>query len=178
MNSQATGHQKITERKLTDLGVRLGNVLRLLRAQVATAESCTGGGIAEAITRAPGSSAWFEAGFVTYSDAQKIRQLGVPGTLLSQVGAVSREVVEAMAKGAQAHSNARYAIAVSGVAGPSGGTPHKPVGTVWFAWADGERVYSQCQHFSGDRQEVRQQSVVFALEQLIGISIGKIPKQG
>ena len=152
---------------VTVLSVRLGEHLRRLAAQVSTAESCTGGGIAEAITRVPGSSAWFEAGYVTYSNAQKSRQLGVPAHLFGEVGAVSREVVEAMARGAQAASGARFAVAVSGVAGPDGGTPAKPVGTVWLAWADGGQVTSERHRFDGDREAVRRQTVIAALQGLL-----------
>ncbi|MBA1201362.1 CinA family protein [Pseudomonas capeferrum] len=152
---------------ITVLSVRLGEHLRHLNAQVSTAESCTGGGIAEAITRVPGSSAWFEAGYVTYSNAQKMRQLGVAETLFSEVGAVSREVVEAMARGARATSGARFAVAVSGVAGPDGGSTAKPVGTVWLAWADGEQVKSERRWFDGDREAVRRQTVIAALEGLL-----------
>ncbi|MER2297926.1 MULTISPECIES: CinA family protein [Pseudomonas] len=152
---------------ITALSTRLGEHLRLLNAQVTTAESCTGGGIAEAITRVPGSSGWFEAGYVTYSNAQKTRQLGVPEALFAQVGAVSQEVVEAMVRGAQAASGARFAVAVSGVAGPDGGSPAKPVGTVWIAWADGSQVNSERRHFNGDRDAVRRQTVIAALDGLL-----------
>ncbi|AIR89806.1 damage-inducible protein CinA [Pseudomonas cremoricolorata] len=152
---------------ITSLSARLGEHLQRLNAQVATAESCTGGGIAEAITRVPGSSAWFEAGYVTYSNQQKTRQLGVPAALFEQVGAVSQEVVEAMVRGAQAASGARFAVAVSGVAGPGGGSPSKPVGTVWLAWGDGARVHSQRHQFAGDRDAVREQSVRAALDGLL-----------
>jgi len=152
---------------ITALSTRLGEHLRRLNAQVTTAESCTGGGIAEAITRVPGCSAWFEAGYVTYSNSQKTRQLGVPEPLFSQVGAVSQEVVEAMARGAQVASGARFAVAVSGVAGPDGGSPAKPVGTVWVAWADGEHVISERRHFDGDREAVRRQTVIAALDGLL-----------
>jgi len=152
---------------ITVLSTRLGEHLRRLNAQVTTAESCTGGGIAEAITRVPGSSAWFEAGYVTYSNAQKTRQLNVPEVLFIEVGAVSREVVEAMARGAQAASSARFAVAVSGIAGPDGGSPTKPVGTVWLAWADGDRVFSERRHFDGDRESVRRQTVIAALDGLL-----------
>ena len=152
---------------ITALSARLGENLRRYNAQVTTAESCTGGGIAEAITRIPGSSAWFEAGYVTYSNAQKTRQLGVDQALFPQVGAVSQEVVEAMVRGAQAASGARFAVAVSGVAGPDGGSPAKPVGTVWLAWADGSHVSSERRHFDGDRDEVRRQTVIAALEGLL-----------
>src|SRR5690606_6541997 len=144
---------------------------RLERAgeQVCTAESCTGGGIAEAITRIAGSSAWFEAGYVTYSNAQKTAQLGVPAELFPRVGAVSREVVEAMVRGARQRSGARYAVAVSGVAGPGGGSPEKPVGTVWLAWADGERVLARREHFAGDRTAVRRKTVECALRGLLDL---------
>lgn len=164
--------------RLTHLAARLGGQLQALKAQVSTAESCTGGGIAETITRVAGSSAWFEAGFVTYSNQQKTRQLGVPAELFSQVGAVSREVVRAMALGAQAASGARFAVAVSGVAGPDGGTPEKPVGTVWLAWADGEQLYCQCRHFAGDRHAVREQTVAAALLGLIRLAAGEKPEEG
>ena len=152
---------------ITVLSARLGEHMRRFNAQVSTAESCTGGGIAEAITRVSGSSAWFEAGYVTYSNRQKTRQLGVPEVLFGQVGAVSQEVVEAMVRGAQAASGARFAVAVSGVAGPDGGSPAKPVGTVWLAWADGSRVCSERRHFDGDREAVRRQTVIAALDGLL-----------
>jgi len=115
---------------LTQLSAELGRRLQLLNAHVTTAESCTGGGIAEAITRIPGSSAWFEAGYVTYSNRQKTQQLNVPAELFGTVGAVSREVVEAMVRGAQKHSRARFAVAVSGIAGPDGSpTAHREAET-------------------------------------------------
>jgi len=152
---------------ITALSTRLGEHLHRFNAQVTTAESCTGGGIAEAITRVPGSSAWFEAGYVTYSNAQKTRQLNVPEALFIEVGAVSQEVVEAMVRGAQAASSARFAVAVSGIAGPDGGSPAKPVGTVWLAWADGDRVFSERRHFDGDRESVRRQTVIAALDGLL-----------
>ncbi|MBT1121189.1 CinA family protein [Stutzerimonas nitrititolerans] len=160
------------------LAADLGRALQLAGAHVTTAESCTGGGIAEAITRIAGSSAWFEAGFVTYSNEQKTRQLGVPTPLFEQVGAVSREVVEAMARGAQRGSGARFAVAVSGVAGPGGGSPEKPVGTVWLAWAAAERMFARRFQFAGDRQAVREQSVEAALVGLISLVNGENPLQG
>lgn len=163
---------------LTDLAAKLGTALHVQSAQVTTAESCTGGGIAEAITRTAGSSAWFEAGFVTYSNAQKARLLDVPTHLFSQVGAVSREVVEAMVRGAQRASGARYGVAVSGVAGPGGGSPEKPVGTVWLAWAAGEHVIARRFQFDGDRQAVREQSVEAALVGLIRLVAGENPLEG
>lgn len=160
------------------LAADLGRALQLAGAHVTTAESCTGGGIAEAITRIAGSSAWFEAGFVTYSNEQKTRQLGVPAPLFEQVGAVSREVVEAMARGAQRGSGARFAVAVSGVAGPGGGSPEKPVGTVWLAWAVADRIFARRFQFAGDRQAVREQSVEAALVGLISLVNGENPLQG
>lgn len=160
------------------LAADLGRALQLAGAHVTTAESCTGGGIAEAITRIAGSSAWFEAGFVTYSNEQKTRQLDVPAPLFEQVGAVSREVVEAMARGAQRGSGARFAVAVSGVAGPGGGSPEKPVGTVWLAWAVADRIFARRFQFAGDRQAVREQSVEAALVGLISLVNGENPLQG
>ncbi|RRV68946.1 CinA family protein [Stutzerimonas stutzeri] len=160
---------------LTELAAQLGDALQRLGAQVSTAESCTGGGIAEAITRIAGSSAWFEAGYITYSNAQKTRQLGVPAELFEQVGAVSAEVVQAMVRGAQERSGARFAVAVSGIAGPGGGSPEKPVGTVWIAWADGSRLYVDRQLFSGDRQSVREQTVAAALHGLLALALGEKP---
>lgn len=161
---------------LTALAARLGEQLLSLHAYVGTAESCTGGGIAEAITRIPGSSAWFEAGYVTYSNTQKTAQLGVPRELFDTVGAVSQEVVEAMVRGAQAHSVARFAVAVSGVAGPGGGSQEKPVGTVWLAWGDGERLVSLRKQFSGDRDQVRHSTVECALQGLLRLAAGENPQ--
>jgi len=154
---------------IDSLALRLGEALRAVGAQVTTAESCTGGGIAEAITRIAGSSAWFEAGFVTYSNLQKTLQLGVPEALFEQVGAVSEEVVTAMARGAQRRAGARFAVAVSGIAGPGGAVPGKPVGTVWLAWVDGEKLRTERQLFAGDRAAVRQQTQGRALEVLLAL---------
>jgi len=164
--------------QISQLASELGLLLKALNAQVTPAESCTGGGIAEAITRIAGSSAWFEAGFVTYSNQQKTRQLEVPEPLFTRVGAVSREVVEAMVQGAQAQSGARFAVAVSGVAGPGGGSPEKPVGTVWLAWGAGDEVSSERRHFAGNRDEVRRQTVIAALEGLIRRTVREIKNQG
>jgi len=163
---------------LTALAASLGQRLAAIDAQVTTAESCTGGGIAEAITRIPGSSAWFEAGYVTYSNRQKHQQLGVPMALFEQVGAVSREVVEAMACGARRQAAARFAVAVSGVAGPDGGSPAKPVGTVWLAWTDGDQVHSRRACFAGDRDAVRRQTVAAALEGLLRLAAGEKVVEG
>ncbi|WP_175253761.1 CinA family protein [Pseudomonas sp. BMW13] len=164
--------------RIDRLAAQLGDGLKRLGAQVSTAESCTGGGIAEAITRIPGSSAWFEAGYVTYSNAQKTRQLDVCSELFVSVGAVSQEVVEAMVRGAQAHSGARYAVAVSGVAGPDGGSAEKPVGTVWLAWGDGERLFSVRKQFAGGRDQVRRQTVEAALTGLLALLAEENPSLG
>ncbi|WP_024644416.1 CinA family protein [Pseudomonas syringae] len=164
--------------EITRLADTLGGLLKDINAQVTTAESCTGGGIAEAITRIGGSSAWFEAGYVTYSNAQKTRQLGVPEALFAQVGAVSQPVVEAMVRGAQRESAARFAVAVSGVAGPGGGSVDKPVGTVWLCWGDGDTLIAQRHWFGGDRDQVRRQTVQTALQGLIKLARGEMPKQG
>ncbi len=166
------------EQRLEQLAAELGQQLLLAKAQVTTAESCTGGGIAEAITRIAGSSAWFEAGYVTYSNRQKSQQLDVPPALFESVGAVSSAVVEAMVRGAQRRSDARFAVAVSGVAGPTGGSPEKPVGTVWLAWGDGELLYSLRCWFAGDRQAVRRQTVETALRGLIRLAGGEKPDAG
>lgn len=135
---------------------------------VATAESCTGGGIAAAITAIAGSSSWFEYGIVSYANSAKEKLLQVNSQTLLVHGAVSQAVVEQMVVGALALSNADIAVAVSGVAGPSGGTAEKPVGTVWFAWglASGE-IHSECFHFAGDRAAVQSQAVVHALSGLL-----------
>jgi len=134
---------------------------------MATAESCTGGLIAAACTDLAGSSAWFERGFVTYSNAAKTELLGVPAQLIAQHGAVSEPVARAMAEGAVAHSHADVSVAVTGVAGPSGGSPDKPVGTVWLGWhIHGHTTAERC-HFAGDRAAVRQATVQHALRRLV-----------
>jgi nicotinamide-nucleotide amidase len=133
---------------------------------MATAESCTGGMIAANCTDLSGSSAWFERGFVTYSNAAKTEQLGVDAALIAQHGAVSEPVVRAMAQGAVAHSHAQVAVAVTGVAGPTGGSAEKPVGTVWFGWATPAGVVSEMRRFDGDRAAVRQATVQHALQRL------------
>ena len=133
---------------------------------LATAESCSGGLIAAACTDLAGSSQWFERGFVTYSNAAKVQCLGVPADLIAQHGAVSEPVARAMAQGAVAHSAAQVALAVTGVAGPTGGSQEKPVGTVWFGWQVAGRTHSELQRFSGDRAAVRAQTVCHALARL------------
>jgi nicotinamide-nucleotide amidase len=134
--------------------------------RLATAESCTGGWIAKCCTDQPGSSAWFERGFVSYSDAAKHDALGVDAQVLQFAGAVSEAVARQMAAGALAHSAADVALAVTGIAGPDGGSEEKPVGTVWFAWDVAGTVESECMVFAGDRDAVRRQAVAHALDGL------------
>ena len=145
--------------------------LRLLarRHMLATAESCTGGMIAAACTDLSGSSQWFERGFVTYSNEAKAEMLAVPPGLIEEHGAVSESVARAMADGALAHSRAQVSLAVTGVAGPTGGTEAKPVGTVWFAWCVGGETHSEMQHFAGDRAAVRMATVRYALKRLLSL---------
>ena len=140
----------------------------LLRRQwmLATAESCTGGMVAAACTDLAGSSAWLERGFVTYSNAAKTQMLGVDAQLIAAHGAVSEPVARAMAQGALLHSAAQVALAITGVAGPGGGSEAKPVGTVWFAFAGPWGVHSEVQHFGGDRAAVRQAAALHALLRL------------
>jgi nicotinamide-nucleotide amidase len=154
------------------LAEQLGQQLRTCGAKVTVAESCTGGGIAQAITSVPGSSAWFDYGFVTYSNQAKTRLLGVPESLLQSVGAVSGEVVSAMVAGAVRMAGCSFGAAVSGIAGPDGGTAEKPVGTVWFAWAHPAGLTSECHWLAGDRAQVREQAVILALTRLVGLVSG------
>lgn len=137
--------------------------------QLAVAESCTGGLIAAACTELAGSSLWFERGFVSYSNAAKIELLGVDAALIEHHGAVSEEVARAMAQGAISRSCAQVALAVTGVAGPSGGSADKPVGTVWFGWATPAGVVSDLRRFEGDRRHVREAAVQHALQQLVAL---------
>ena len=146
------------------LAERVAAALLKKRAMLATAESCTGGWAAQALTAIAGSSSWFERGFVTYSNAAKEEMLGVRAQTLSRHGAVSEETAREMALGALAHSRADIALAITGVAGPSGGSAEKPVGTVCFAWAaKGAPAHSETLRFTGDREGVRRQSVERAL---------------
>ena len=145
----------------------LANTLRQLGWKLCTAESCTGGLIAGACTDLAGSSDWFDRGFVTYSNAAKVEMLSVPLHLIDQHGAVSEPVARAMAEGALAHSKAQVSVAVTGVAGPSGGSADKPVGTVWFAWCLNGKTSSERQHFDGDRAAVRGATVLHALSGLM-----------
>lgn len=149
---------------------QLGDLLIRRTWMLVTAESCTGGGVAHAVTAIAGSSGWFERGFVTYSNLAKQQMLDVPAAMLQRQGAVSEAVVRAMAEGALRNSAAHVSVAISGIAGPDGGSPDKPVGTVWFAWAVSQRLTrSQCRHFAGDRAQVRQQAVETAVTGLLDV---------
>jgi len=151
----------------TAIVMQLAGLLRQRGWWLTCAESCTGGGIAAALTEVAGSSAWFDRGFVTYSNQAKQEMLGVSAETLERHGAVSRETVLEMAQGALARSRAQLSVAVSGIAGPTGGTPDKPVGTVWIAWATADRAAAVCEHFPGDRAAVRAATIDTALRGLV-----------
>lgn len=160
-------------RAIQQLAEQLGAALLGQHLTLATAESCTAGGIAYAVTLVPGSSRWFDRGFVTYSNESKMQLLGVPTAYLRDFGAVSEPVARAMAIGALSHSAAQVAIAVTGIAGPDGGTPDKPVGTVCFAWtirrdpASAPWVKTATHRLGGDRAAVRTRTIVIALQTLV-----------
>lgn len=149
---------------LTTLAERVGARLKTTGARLVTAESCTGGWVAQAVTSVSGSSDWFERGFIAYSNDAKRELLGVLQATLDRHGAVSAETAGEMALGALGRSRGTLAVAVTGIAGPTGGTPAKPVGTVCFAWASDAGIRSEIRHFDGDRQSVRRQSVRRALQ--------------
>ena len=155
-----------TDRDLEALALTLGRELEKRRWRLAVAESCTGGWIAKAMTDVAGSSQWFEGGIVAYSNAAKIGLLGLSGDMLAAHGAVSEETVCAMAEGARSRFAADIAVAVSGIAGPGGGTADKPVGTVHFAWAEPSGVTAARRIFAGSRETVRRLTVALALERL------------
>jgi len=150
-----------------DLAARLAELLLGMSVDITTAESCTGGLVAAALTAVPGSSAWFRQGVVTYSNEAKMSLLNVPASVLEQQGAVSEACVLAMAAGARRESGARVAVSVSGVAGPDGGSAAKPVGTVWIGWAVDEQLSAEVFLLAGDRRRVREQAVVKALHGII-----------
>ena len=155
------------------LAQELGAVAQERSLMVCTAESCTAGGIAYAITEVPGSSAWFDRAFVTYTNLSKEQMLGVSKGTLEQHGAVSVEVVAQMTQGALKNSQAQWAVAVSGIAGPTGAVPGKPVGTVAFSWQrENEPACTCVQHFQGDRGQVRRQTIAYALSRLIELMKG------
>jgi len=160
-------HESLETLETPALVTRLALRLRARGWKLATAESCTGGLVAAACTELSGSSDWFERGFVTYSNEAKAGSLGVDAALIAEHGAVSEPVVRAMGAGAAAHSLARVTLAVTGVAGPTGGSVDKPVGTVWFGWSIDGQLRSERRRFTGDRAAVRAASVHYALQTLV-----------
>ncbi|WP_338557685.1 nicotinamide-nucleotide amidase [Erwinia sp. E_sp_B04_7] len=157
----------MTDVELMQLSTEVGQHLSRLKATVTTAESCTGGWIAKVLTDISGSSQWFERGFVTYSNQAKQELVGVTASSLENYGAVSEQVVREMAEGALLQAKADFAVSVSGIAGPDGGTAEKPVGTVWFGFAvSGKETLAVRQVFSGDREAVRRQATAWALLRL------------
>ena len=145
----------------------IGELALQQKVVMTAAESCTAGGVAYALTAIPGSSGWFEQGFITYSNKAKQSMLGVNSTTLDQFGAVSEETVLEMVEGALSRSGAGLGVAISGIAGPDGGSADKPVGTVWFAWAGPGSPLTEYHHFEGDRQSVREQAITVALSGLL-----------
>ena len=158
---------------LQDLAIKIGSALARQGLMLASAESCTGGWLGQTITSIAGSSAWYERGFITYTDISKREMLGVSSTTLEQYGAVSEEIAYEMAEGAIARSHAQVSVAVTGIAGPGGGTAKKPVGMICFAWIikDG-LARTETRYFSGSREEIRQQAVAGALQGVIDLLHG------
>jgi len=152
---------------IRELAERAGQALQKKHWLLATAESLSGGGVAMAMTDISGSSEWYDCGFVAYSNASKIELLRVPAAVLAQYGAVSEEVAGEMAKGALIDTDAHVSLATTGIAGPTGAVPGKPVGTVCFGWAAGEHVHTERLVFTGDRQSVREQTIAHALRGLL-----------
>ena len=165
----------VSDPELYELSARVAHKLRAAERRIVTAESCTGGWVAKALTDIPGSSQWFECGYVTYSNAAKMRDLGVAGATLESFGAVSEQVVREMAEGALRLAHASVALAVSGIAGPDGGTPEKPVGTVWFCAAARQGaatdIIAEEKLFGGDRAFVRSRSVQHGLRLILRLDL-------
>ena len=153
---------------MDELARKIGARLKAAGAKLVTAESCTGGWAAQVVTSVAGSSDWFERGYVTYSNRAKIEELAVPAAVLASEGAVSEAAVRAMVQGVRQATGSAAAIAVSGIAGPGGGSDAKPVGTVHFGFALGDREWAAVRRFAGDRDAVRRHAVGFALEQMVG----------
>ncbi|MSQ64117.1 MAG: CinA family protein [Betaproteobacteria bacterium] len=152
---------------LNVLSRKMGKALKKKGETLTTAESCTGGWVAQAVTSVAGSSEWFERGYVTYSNAAKREALGVSRRTLERHGAVSEQAAREMARGALKRSKGTMAVSVTGIAGPGGGAPGKPVGTVCFAWAQGRKISSETKRFGGGRTRVRRQSVIHALRGIL-----------
>ena len=171
MNTLSLSKNELLAQATPALEADLNHIAAQLQARgwmLATAESCTGGMVAAACTDLAGSSQWFERGFVSYSNAAKTELLGVPAELIAQHGAVSEAVARAMAEGALVHAHAQASLAVTGVAGPGGGSADKPVGTVWFGWCVAGQTHSEVRHFAGDRAAVRRATLCHALARLAG----------
>ena len=149
-----------------ELAEKVGEELKSRKLLLTIAESCTGGGICQAVTEIAGSSEWFDCGFVTYSNSSKSEILNISPSLIAQHGAVSKEIAAAMAEGALANSEAHVSISTTGIAGPTGAVPGKPVGTICFGWMVGGITHTERRVFSGDRHEVREQTVAYALDRL------------
>ncbi len=152
---------------MLDLAHKVGEALKSRKLILSVAESCTGGGVCCALTEIPGSSEWFDCGFVSYSNSSKTEMLNIPASLIAQHGAVSEEIAAAMAEGAVAHSEAHVALSTTGIAGPTGAVPGKPVGTVCFGWRVGGVTHTERKVFQGDRHSVRQQTVEHAMAKLL-----------
>jgi nicotinamide-nucleotide amidase len=160
--------ERAMRNKIETLVLAVGDKLHQKKMSFACAESCTGGGLAYYITGSPGVSSWFERGFVTYSNASKEEMLGVSSTSISKHGAVSEQVAREMAEGALKHSRAQVSVAITGIAGPEGGSLKKPVGTLWFAWASTEfATITKLFELSGDRGSIREQGIEIALVELL-----------
>ncbi len=153
--------------ELIDLAQKVSDTIGPKKLMLAAAESCTGGGIAYTLTAIPGSGDWFDCGFVTYSNTAKNEMLDVPDAVIAQFGAVSEEVAAAMAAGAVANSNADIGVSTTGIAGPTGAVPGKPIGTVCFGWARGDHVHTERLVFPGDREAVRVQAIAHALRGIL-----------
>ena len=164
LSNNALSNKELSIAEITGL---LADLIQKKRQMLVTAESCTGGMIAAACTDLAGSSNWFERGFVSYSNASKTELLGVDAALIDLHGAVSKEVASAMAAGAVAHSKAQISVAVTGIAGPGGGSAEKPVGIVWFAWMVSGQLSSELMRFDGDRAAVRAATLRHALQRLV-----------
>lgn len=167
-----------TQAELEAVAARLGESLLARGVWLATAESCTGGWVAQCLTAVAGSSGWFDRGFVTYSSKAKVEQLDVPEAVIEVFGAVSEETAQAMAQGTLAHSQADWGLSITGIAGPTGGSPEKPVGTVCFGWASRIGVaHAETCHFCGTRAEVRAQAVLHALGQILSFLAHPVPQK-
>lgn len=153
--------------KLIDLAEKVGDALKSRKLLLTVAESCTGGGICQAVTDVAGSSEWFDCGFVTYSNSSKSEILNISPSLIAQHGAVSEEIAAAMAQGALANSEAHIALSTTGIAGPGGAVPGKPVGTICFGWLVGGVTHTERKVFTGDRHAIREQTVTYALNRLL-----------